>query len=183
MVVWVGSERPKKIRRAVRWITGLVVVTGLLAAYGVYNIFEPEHFPMNFLRGDVVQVSENLLVGPYPTEKEIKRLKKLGVTELIGLLDSDMPFEAPLIEKEDRLARKYKLGFRNVPLMYLPNLNSKQNQSRVAELVTSLHESPKKVYVHCYLGRHRTSLVKEKYLETAGDGSVPATLPLHPSPG
>ena len=160
-----GSERPKKIRQSLPWVLGLVLLIGIPASYGIYNIFEPEHYPMKFLRGEVIQVSDTLIFGPYPTENEIKKLRKLGVTELIGLLDSKMPFESPLIKKEERLAKKYGLEFQNIPLMYLPNLNSKQNLTRVAVLVSYLRTNPKKVYVHCYLGRHRTTLVKNEYLQ------------------
>lgn len=170
-----GSEKPKKIRRKVVWIPALILLAGIPASYGIFNIFEPEHFPIKFLRGDVVEVSDRLVVGPYPTEDEIVRLKKLGVTELIGLMNSQMPFEMPLIAKEKSLAEKYKLGFRNVPLMYLPNLESKQNLARVAELVSELRESSNRVYVHCYLGRHRVGLVKTEYLKAMNPaGSTPS---------
>ncbi|MEK6683266.1 MAG: hypothetical protein AABY46_01250 [Nitrospirota bacterium] len=144
----------------------LALLVALPASYGIYNIFRPEQYPIKFLRGDVIQVNDTLLFGPYPTEQEIKRLKRQGVTELISLMDSSMPFESPLIGMGKRLAEENDLSFKNVSLSYLPNLKSKSNLSRVNELVLYLREnSHKKKYVHCYLGRHRTTLVKEQYLQ------------------
>jgi hypothetical protein len=77
-----------------------------------------------------------------------------------------MPFESQLIENGRRMAEKYNLTFKNIPLTYLPNLESKENLSRVDELVVYLRNGSNGKYVHCYLGRHRTSLVKRHYLET-----------------
>ncbi|HEY5649414.1 MAG TPA: hypothetical protein VIU33_07940 [Nitrospiria bacterium] len=167
-----GPEKPKKINKRARFFFGLFLLAGIPFSYGIYNIFEPEYYPIKFLRGEVVQVSESLITGPYPTEDEVKRLKKLGVTELIGLLDSQMPFESPLIGKEADIAAKYGLGFRNIPLMYLPNLNSKANLAKVADLVSELRDNTGRVYVHCYLGRHRVGLVRDAYLRAVA-GEIP----------
>lgn len=151
---------PKKLLGRSAWFLLLVVVP---VSYGIYNIVEPEKYPIKFFRGEVVKVSDAILVGPYPTEKEIRRLKNLGVKEFISLLDPSMPFEASLIEQEKRAVEKQGLAFRSVPLAYLPNLRSPENLDRVAELVEYSRGSTDKKYIHCYLGRHRTTLFKEHY--------------------
>jgi protein tyrosine phosphatase (PTP) superfamily phosphohydrolase (DUF442 family) len=135
------------------------------AAYGLYNIFQPVHYPIKFFRGQVVKAAETLIFGPYPTEKEIKQLKALGVKHVINLMDSSLPFESPLIEKEQLLLQKNGMTFRNVPLAYLPNLESRENLDKVHALVADLLKHSELTYVHCYLGRHRTNLVKHHYLE------------------
>ena len=161
-----GSERPNKTKKKlIKWITIFVLLVAVPAVYGIYNIFQPVHYPVKFFRGEVVQVTDALLLGPYPTEKEMKYLKRLGVTEIISLLDPSLPFEAPLIRQEKRLAEKNNLGFRNAPLSYLPNLESKENLDQASKLVSYLRNNSNKKYVHCYLGRHRTTLVKEHYLK------------------
>lgn len=161
-----GSKKLKAVTSSTLRAGVLVLLVALPASYGIYNIFRPEQYPIKFLRGDVIQVNDTLLLGPYPTEQEIIRLKKQGVTELVSLMDSSMPFESPLIEMERHLAEKNHLAFKSVSLSYLPNLESKSNLSRVNTLVLYLREnSHEKKYVHCYLGRHRTTLVKEQYLQ------------------
>ena len=148
-----------------RGIITVALLVALPTSYGIYNIFKPEHYPMKFFRGEVIKVSETLLLGPYPSEREIKYLKKLGVMEIISLMDPSMPFESTLIERGKQLAEKNNLKFQNVPLSYLPNLHSKENIARVDDLVSSLAHESNKIYIHCYLGRHRTTLVKERYYQ------------------
>lgn len=148
-----------------RGILSLALLVALPTSYGVYNISQPEHYPMKFFRGEVTKASETVLFGPYPTEKEIKYLKRLGVKEIISLMDPSMPFESSLIERGKQLAEKHKLAFQNVPLSYLPNLHSKENLARVGDLVSSIGNNSNKKYIHCYLGQHRTTLVKEHYVQ------------------
>jgi len=165
-----GSQKTHKtVMKSLRWTVTWVLLIVLPSAYAIYNIFQPEQFPIRFFRGEVTQVANTLLLGPYPTEQEIKRLKRLGVTEVISLLDPSMPFEAPLIDKEKQLMEKYHLAFQSVPLYYLPNLNSQENLARVEKLVEYLRNNARKRYVHCYLGRHRTTLLKKLYLQAISD--------------
>ena len=143
-----------------------IVLVGLPTTYATYNIFQPEKFPIKFLRGEVVQVSDHIIIGPYPTEKEIKRLKKMGIQEFISLMNPSMPFESPLLKKEKELTEKHKVSFRNIPLSYFPDLESKENLKKIKNLVAYTKDDKTKIYVHCYLGRHRTTLFKTHYLQS-----------------
>ncbi|HEX9757218.1 MAG TPA: hypothetical protein VGB26_05375 [Nitrospiria bacterium] len=143
-----------------------VLFVGLPSTYATYNIFQPEQFPIKFFRGEVVQVSDDIIIGPYPTEKEIKRLKKMGIQEFISLMNPSMPFESPLIKKELELAEKHKISFKNIPLSYLPDLESMENLEKVENLIAYTKGNKTKKYVHCYLGRHRTTLFKTYYLQS-----------------
>lgn len=129
------------------------------------NLFQPETYPIKFFRGEVTAITPTVLLGPYPSERELKRLKRLGVTRLVSLMDPAMPLETPLIEQERALAAQLKLEFRNVPLSYLPNLESSENVARAAALAKERFPIDGKTYVHCYLGRHRTALFKRLYIE------------------
>ena len=80
-------------------------------------------------------------------------------------MHSKMPFESSLIEKEKLLTQKHNLSHKIVPLNYLPDINSKGNLEKVRELVAYLKSTSHKSYVHCYLGRHRTTLVIDHYLD------------------
>ena len=122
----------------------------------------------------MVQVSEEIIIGPYPTEKEIKRLKNMGIKEFISLMNPSMPFESPLIQKEKELAKKHNLSFKNIPLSYLPDLESKSNLEKVQDLVAYTKGNKTRKYVHCYLGRHRTTLFKNHFLQSENLPSVPS---------
>jgi len=136
----------------------------LIFGYGIFNLFQPDHFPMAFVRGEVFQAREDLILGPYPSSKELLKLKRMGVTTIVNLMNPDFPIEAPLIEEQDKRCRKYALTCVNFPLSFL-KLNSEGNHQQVQKVIGYLQSTPGKKYVHCYLGRHRVGLVK-KELET-----------------
>ena len=155
-------------RTAVRAAAGGLAAVGLLGWYLYANLFEPVRFPLRFFRGEAVAVTENLWLGPYPTEDELRLLRRQGVEALVSLLDPSMPFEAPLIERERALAEKLEIGFQSVPLSYLPSLESSENLARARALVATGLDPGRKTYVHCYLGRHRTGLLRRIFQERLG---------------
>lgn len=132
--------------------------------YSIFNLFQPDHFPMDFVRGEAFQVNEDLILGPYPSYKELLKLKRMGVTTIVSLMNPDFPIEAPLIKEQDELCRKYELTCVNFPLSVL-KLNSDGNHQQVKKVIKYLQSTAGGKYVHCYLGRHRVGLVK-KELET-----------------
>src|SRR5512134_997499 len=87
-----------------------------LAAYGVWNIFQPDVFPMSFVRGEARELSPGVLGGPYPTEAELRLLKRNGVTEVISLMDPGNVVEARLVEEERKLVADSGLRFQNFPM-------------------------------------------------------------------
>ncbi len=137
-------------------ILGFVAVFG----YGVYNLFQPQQFPIQFIRGEVVQLREDLILGPYPSSQELLKLKRRGVTIIVSLMSPDVPVEAPLVQEENRLCRKYEFTCVNFPLQFL-TLHSDFNKKQLLEAVRYIQSTPGKKYVHCYLGRHRVGLIRE----------------------
>jgi protein tyrosine phosphatase (PTP) superfamily phosphohydrolase (DUF442 family) len=130
-----------------------------LFGYGIYNVYAPENFPMNFVQGKVRQINDKVIVGPYPTEHELYRLKKRGVTKVISLMNPGMPFESSLISIEKENAKGYGIEFVNIPMSYLL-LGGDGNKDQLENILDEIMGSGEKtVYVHCYLGRHRMELV------------------------
>ncbi|MBE9527950.1 MAG: hypothetical protein IME99_01785 [Proteobacteria bacterium] len=164
------------------WI--IVVVSVALFAFGLYNVYKPDTLPMSFIRGDVREITPGVLVGPYPTEREIKRLKRIGVVGFVNLMDASNPLEKDLFKAETKAAGKYGLQVVNFP-MGIIKLNGKANKATVAKAVekarqlaetTGVQES---IYIHCYLGRHRVGVFAEAYLAAYGNTtgeSEPATI-------
>ena len=52
----------------------------MLAAYGVWNIFQPDVFPMSFVRGEVREIAPGVLGGD-PVEVALHQLERLGERE------------------------------------------------------------------------------------------------------
>lgn len=128
----------------------------LLAAfgYGVYLLFAPNHFPMNFARGPVSWASPELLVGPYPVEGELLELKRMGVVEVVSLLDAGSPVEGEL-EAQER-ERVERLGLRYVNFSAPVGSLMADDQPWATATASHIRANPVALrYLHCYLGRHR----------------------------
>ncbi len=135
-----------------------------LFAYGIYNVFIPDRFPMSFVRGEARKIGANVIIGPYPTESELIKLKDNGVEEVISLMDPASPVESELVKREKGLVKRLGLEFKNFPMSFV-RLESEENKKRLSSLVSYiLSDSTKQRYIHCYLGRHRVGLL-EKELE------------------
>lgn len=141
------------------WI--LTIIGLALFAYGIYNVYSPESFPMSFVQGKVRRINDKVIVGPYPTEHELYRLKKKGVNKVLSLMNPGMPFESSLIKMERKSAKGYGIEFVNIPMSYL-NIGGQGNKDQLDNILDEIIGSGDKVvYVHCYLGRHRMELVAE----------------------
>ena len=131
-----------------------------LAAYGVWNIFQPDVFPMSFVRGEVREIAPGVLGGPYPTEAELRLLARNGVTEVISLMDPESVIEARLVKEEKRLVADKGLKFMNFPMDF-NDMNSPRSVGGLEKALSRLSErGSQKVYIHCYLGRHRVGQVE-----------------------
>ena len=147
------------------WI--IVSVTIALFAYGIYNVYKPDTLPINFIRGEVREIAPGVLIGPYPTEREIKRLRRVGVVAFVNLMNSSNPIEKGLFETESRAAGKYGLKVFNFPMSFT-RLKGKANRATVAQAVKrsmEIETGPEEfIYVHCYLGKHRVVIFAKAYM-------------------
>ncbi len=146
-------------------VFGIFFIYVIIALLSYFDYFEPYLYPLKFFMGEVEVVNERVLIGPYPHYREMKRLKKrYGVSILVSLLNPKLPQERALLNREKKEAKKLGLKVYSFPLGYF-NLNSRENLLRVRELKKFLEKHPSEViYIHCYLGRHRTGFVKKHIL-------------------
>lgn len=154
------------LTKVIRAIFILVLIGYLFSLGSVYfSYVEPYLFPLRLIQGEARYITENIIVGPYPREKDIDKLVRVSKVEVfISLLNPSIPFEKSLIEKEKEILQRYEVNFYNVPLSFI-DLGSKENLkklSRIKELIEK-HQG-KKIYIHCYLGRHRVGIVAERLL-------------------
>lgn len=141
-------------------IWAITAVFIALVAYGVWNLFQPDRFPMSFARGEVREAVPGVLIGPYPTADELKVLKRNGVREVMSLMDPESVAESALVRSEKELVLKEGLVFSNYPMDF-KDMNGARSAKGVEDAVDRLsRRGNTKVYVHCYLGRHRVGLVE-----------------------
>lgn len=143
-----------------------------LAAFGVWNIFQPDVFPMSFVRGEVRELAPGVIGGPYPTEAELRLLARNGVVEVISLMDPESAVEAGLVKEEKRLVADKGLKFRNFPMDFQDMNSLKSAQGLEQALLRISARGAEKIYVHCYLGRHRVGLIEAALKK--GQTSTPA---------
>jgi len=168
------------------WI--LTVFFAALFAFGLYSAFKPESYPLKFIRGDVRQLSENVIIGPYPEKKEWRKLgDDIGVDVLVSLMEPASVVEGGFVKAEKAMAKKYGMEFMNFPMdfMHLSNKSNKDAAVKLAKYILNADEK-KLFYVHCYLGRHRVKVFGEAYMtllkETHPDGADKASAAATPSP-
>ena len=152
-----------KVMRVVFIVVFLGYLFALMSSY--FSYIEPYLFPLRMVQGEARVVTENIIIGPYPREKDIEKLAKVnGVKVIISLLNPSLPFEGSLVNKEKEIVEKMGLEFYNVPLTYL-NLDSKENNLQLTKIrkIIEKHKGDK-VYIHCYLGRHRVEFVAQRLI-------------------
>ena len=139
-----------------------------LVGYGVWNLFQPDNFPMSFVRGDVREVAPGVLAGPYPTGAELRILERNGVVEVISLMDPESIVESRLVEEEKKLVANRGLRFQNYPMDF-QDMNGSRSAGGLEQAVVRISaRGAEKLYVHCYLGRHRVGLVEDALKKSAG---------------
>ncbi|MBI5491967.1 MAG: hypothetical protein HY893_03420 [Deltaproteobacteria bacterium] len=148
----------------------LIAAFACLFALGVYSVFRPDKGPIQLIRGPVREIAPGLIAGPYPSRDEVAGLKEKGVQEIISLMDPSMPLEAQIIDVERDAAGKNGIEYLNFPLSFL-NLRSDANMERInAAVAHALSSKGKRIYVHCYLGRHRVGVFEEEYRKAEKGG-------------
>ena len=133
-----------------------------------YVLIHPQRLPMSFERGPLQSVGSHYLFGPYPTDEEWVALKNAGVTHVISLLDPRLPHEGYLIDQERALTQRLGMGYENIPMLSILNYDPFGENVRKADQVVKMlqeKEGQGKVYIHCYLGRHRVNFVKERLIQ------------------
>lgn len=99
----------------------------------------------------------NLVYGPYPELKDLQDLKRDGYDGVITLLHPSLPFERVLLTEELDNGKLAGIDVRSFPM--LPWISD--NQDAKAGISALISQPKKRYYVHCYLGQHRTNLVRQ----------------------
>lgn len=147
-------------------LVGIFLFTLVVTVLSNFDYFEPYLPPVYLSRAKVRPLTDRILIGPYPHRDEMFLLKKQGIEVIVSFLDNSLPQEMALFEREKINAAKVGIELRHFPLGYLP-VNSEKNRRVRAEFLKFAADGKKKLYLHCYLGRHRVQFAADAL--TAGE--------------
>jgi Flp pilus assembly protein TadD len=145
-----------------QWIQAGAAVCVLGAAAGVWMLLHPAAFWLKPWRPEAQAFSSKIVFGPYPIEADFQALKKKGITTIISLLDSDLPYEKVLLGQETELAGKYGMTVFNFPMASILGQSFGKDYVAMSQAAAkAARDSPGVVYIHCYLGLHRADNVRK----------------------
>ena len=166
----VNAKQPQS-----RLIYGIAVASVLAAGLVFYAFLQTGFSVISARQGAVREVTSRFTFGPYPEANQLQQLKNQGYDGVISLLHPTIPFETVLISREESNARQVGIKLYEFPM--LPWISdNREARDGIQKLVQG---SSKRYYVHCYLGTHRTNLVRAIVLEGQRNGmqSANALLP------
>ena len=137
----------------------LVIPTGI-AAWIV--IIYPDNFIVRMARAPINQqmADAKVITGPFPLESDFEILRSNGVTTIISLLNPSIYYENVLLEQEKIMAAKYGMLLLSFPMSSILGQKFGDNyQSNAVAAAEAIASAPNKVYLHCYLGLHRSKAV------------------------
>jgi protein tyrosine phosphatase (PTP) superfamily phosphohydrolase (DUF442 family) len=143
----------------------------MLAGAAVAEWMNPAHMLAQVAGGESGEVQTSggahFLFGPYPDRARLAELKEQGVIAVVSLQHPAVPIEVPGIAEERRVAAEMGIRFIHAPM--LPWISDNEGALQV---VRGLVRSGKgKYYVHCGLGRDRSSVV-QRLVESMGGRPV-----------
>ncbi|MHB1529087.1 MAG: protein-tyrosine phosphatase family protein [Acidiferrobacteraceae bacterium] len=141
-------------------LAGVFIFYPIVLGLDYFYVFEPYLYPLHMLQGHIRPAGRHILIGPYPEFITLERLRNQGVTVVISLLDPRLIYEKGLVRVEQREERSLGMKTYNIPLDSYESPNSPRNAAHIREILALLHRlGNRKVYIHCYLGKHRVAYV------------------------
>lgn len=147
------------------WHRKLVLLLALLVAGGASGFWvlsTPANPLTSFFRSPMSDMSARVIIGPYPAEGDFEVLKQNHVQTIVSLLDPSLPYERISLQREIVLATRYNMQVLNFPMASVlgHRMGDYYNQNAAAA-ADAIERTPGKIYVHCYLGMHRTAAVRD----------------------
>ncbi len=144
--------------------TILLYVLGmlLLGCFGFVVLITPSNPLTNLFRAEVAISDAKVVIGPYPNEEDFDILQQYKITTIISLLDPRLPYERALLEREREIAKTYNMEVLNFPMasIFGQPLGDDYDQG-VVNAAEAASTASDKVYLHCYLGVHRSKKIED----------------------
>jgi tetratricopeptide (TPR) repeat protein len=143
---------------------GLFLLVAMLG--GFWLMISPGNPITRYFQSKITLTDASIITGPYPLESDFPVLKAHGVEVIVSLLDSRLPHEDVLLEREKKMAESYGLQFLNFPISSILGQHlGNDYDERVRAAAEGVSKCKTKVYLHCYLGRHRIKDVQKELSE------------------
>jgi tetratricopeptide (TPR) repeat protein len=151
-------------RKSYLWVGALTCF--VLAIVGFWVLLTPNNPITRLFEVSISDSNGPVITGPYPVTADFRLLHEHGVTTVVSLLDPRIPYENVLLQKERRHAAKFGMKLVDYPMTSVlghHNDSFGSNAERAAVAIDSIvrHGSSGKIYLHCYLGLHRTVAVRD----------------------
>ena len=145
------------------FLLAAVITAPLFVLLSNFDAFEPYLFPLHYFQQDVRTLSPNILVGHYPDYSLLKELDQHGVKIVISLLNDKLIYEEPLIQQEAGYTKRLGLSSFNFKMDSAQPVTSLTNSVAIEKIKKIIAANPNsKIYIHCYLGKHRTGYVEQQ---------------------
>ncbi|MBA3487506.1 MAG: tetratricopeptide repeat protein [Lysobacter sp.] len=149
-----------------RHVAAALILCTLLGLFGVWVLLHPASIWVQPWRATKSAIEENVMFGPYPVEEDFIALKARGVTTIISLLDSNIPYEKVLLAQEHERAARYGMRVQNYPMASILGQKFGRDYMKNSEAAArAALAADGTAYIHCYLGLHRAKNV-QKFLDT-----------------
>ena len=146
-----------------------VATAPLFVLLSNFDSFEQYLFPLHYFQNDVRNVSNNILIGHYPDYRLLSELDQRGVKIVISLLNEGLIYEEPLIHQEAGYTKQLGLKSFNFKMDSAQPATSSINIAAVEHIKKVIAANPNsKIYIHCYLGKHRTGYVEKQLRQFEG---------------
>lgn len=149
----------------------LLLLLSLCGTVAWFILTRPDNFIVRLARSPIThQLGDaKVITGPFPLKNDFEILRSSGVTTIISLLNPAIPYEKSLLEQEKAMAVQYKIQLLSFPMSSILGQKFGSNyQSNAAAAAEAISNAPGRVYIHCYLGLHRSmavlDLLKDKNL-------------------
>jgi tetratricopeptide (TPR) repeat protein len=143
-------------------LLSILVALALLA--GAYEgLIHPKNYFSRLFRGPVTDIGDKVILGPYPGDDDFKFLADQKIGTIVSLLDARLPYEGDMLEQERARAERSGIRLLNFPLgSVLGRHYGADFDAQAQAAAEAIAAAPGRVYMHCYLGRHRAVAVQEK---------------------
>ncbi|MGH6630882.1 MAG: hypothetical protein ACREB3_14225, partial [Burkholderiales bacterium] len=157
---------PAKLKRPLVIIPTLLLLLMAAVGAGYLILLNPSSIFIRWALAALPSQITMISLGPFPDEAEFQRLSRNRVKYIVSLLDPRLPYEKELIERERVMAQKYHMTLKVFPMASIFDhqiFPDYQNHQR--EAVEFLKNLDGPAYVHCYLGKHRVSHIRDELVK------------------
>ena len=155
-----------QLKRARVFVPTVLLLLLFTGGVGYLILLSPGSIFMRWAQAALPAQITMISQGPFPEEAEFEHLKKERVKYIVSLLDPRLPYEKQLIERERVMAERYGMTLKVFPMASIFDRqifpDYEEQQQKAVDFLKHL-DGP--AYMHCYLGKHRVTHVRDALIQ------------------